>query len=610
MEQFQSEKPEVFNKIRQAWSLARPIKAPYREVNRILIRSSEIGRILNEKEREMKDTLYPGGIYSIFSEKTQYGMGKSQFAYFLKLIYENATPRGLTEYHIFDPSDEGFNDFNNQLRICFNKCDTNKECYFFVDEIDLINDPKISEEEKVKLIERFGNILIRTSEEAYNKELPFYIFLVLSNRILEDFERFAPHRIKRRINPFLRADILFDEGDIETFAVNFFAIQWISNYKNIRTKLREYDYRFKELMGNLLTHFIENLDFLRIDIQSSVVGDLVERLRNIFEIVFDGVSDNHLETINLGNESDVGKALEELLKTYLLRKNKPYIIHENGNRVSVSYKNEEKSIDGHKTDGYYDFRIGDNEIGLMPVEITAQKKIHSGRKKKQLKTFTEEHITLLIWIFTDKNIVNSELEKYDEEVTNELQKILLPRDLIQYTLMVKDRAFSLLEEFRKDIMGDIETFLKKYAKILFNRWMIGQPIVIPPTEKTPDEGGAAQVNLEDLEDRVSRLLENVFQFLDGASKRNHRGMKTRIEEELKNLTTPLQNIGIELPLFDLNTIYREIAETLRSAGLCGYNRLEDNSFLVKKDAFAINSAVDQCKRVIISRIEDKINITA
>ncbi|NVM56410.1 MAG: hypothetical protein HWN66_22115, partial [Candidatus Helarchaeota archaeon] len=240
MEHFQSEKPEVFYKIRQAWSLARPIKAPYREVNRILIRSSEIGRILNEKEREMKDTLYPGGIYSIFSEKTQYGMGKSQFAYFLKLIYENATPRGLTEYHIFDPSDEGFNDFNNQLRICFNKCDNNTECYFFVDEIDLINDPKISEEEKVKLIERFGNILIRTSEEAYNKELPFYIFLVLSNRILEDFERFAPHRIKRRINPFLRADILFDEGDIETFAVNFFAIQWISNYKNIRTKLREY----------------------------------------------------------------------------------------------------------------------------------------------------------------------------------------------------------------------------------------------------------------------------------------------------------------------------------------------------------------------------------
>ena len=270
MEQFKSEKPEVFRKILQAWSLARPIKAPYSEVNRILIKSSEIGQILREKVEEMKDTLYPGGIYSIYCEKTQYGMGKSQLAHFLRSMYEIATPLGLSEYHIFDPSEEGFNNFKDQLRLCFSKCNTDREYFFFVDEIDLISAPEISEEVKVTLIERFGNILIRTSEEAYNRELPFYIFLVLSNRILEDFERYAPHRIKRRINPFLRTDILFDENDIEVFAVNFFAVLWVSNYKNIKTKLRKYHFRFKEIMGNLLTHFIENLDFLGLNIQSSV----------------------------------------------------------------------------------------------------------------------------------------------------------------------------------------------------------------------------------------------------------------------------------------------------------------------------------------------------
>ncbi len=610
MEQFQSEKPEVFRKIRQAWSLARPIKAPYSEVNRILIKPSEIGQILEEKLKEMKDTLYPGGIYSIYSEKTQYGMGKSQFAHFLRSLYENATPLGLSEYHIFDPSDEGFNNFKDQLRLCFSKCNNNREFYFFVDEIDLIDDPEISEEVKVTLIERFGNILISTSEEAYNRELPFYIFLVLSNRILEDFERYAPHRIKRRINPFLRADLLFDNNDIEAFAVNFFAVLWASNYKNIKTKLRENDFRFKEVMGNLLTHFIENLDFLGLNIQSLVVGDLVERLRNMFEIIFDGVEDDQLRSINLGNDSYVGNALEGILKTYLLRKNRPFIIHENGNSIIASYKNEERLIKDHKTDGYYDFRIGDNEIGFMPVEITTQKKIHSGRKKKQLRAFTEDHITLLIWIFIDRRIINEELEKFDEEVRNDLQRILLPRDLIQYTLMVKDRAFSLLEEFRKDIMSNIETFLKKYAKILFNQWMIGQPIVIPLGGEISDDGGPTQVDLDDINDRVSRLLENTFQYLDSVTRRKHKGMKTKLEAELRGLSTPLQNIGVEWPFIDLNTIYREIAQELTNAGICKYTSLEEESFLVKiKETFAINTAVDQCKRVIISRIEDKINIT-
>jgi len=605
MEQFQNEKPEVFRKIRQAWSLARPIKAPYSEVNNILIKSAEIGKILKEKQEEMKDALYPGGIYSIFSEKTQYGMGKSQFAYFLKMMYENMIPSGISEYHIFDPSDDGFNEFKNLLRHSFNRCNSNTEFYFFVDEIDLISDPETSEEEKVKLIERFGNILIKTSDEAYNKELPFYIFLVLSNQILEDFERYAPHRIRRRITPFLRADILFDEKDIEKFAINFFAILWASNYKNIKTKLSEYDFRFKEIVGNLLTHFIENLEFLGLDVQSSVVGDLVERLRKIFEIIFDGVTDTHLRSLNLGNESDVGKNLERILKAYLLSKNRPFIIHENGNQIIASYKDGEKSINGHKTDGYYDFRIGDNEIGFMPVEITAQKDLKSARKKKQLKAFTEKHITLLIWIFADRDIVDTELNKLDEKVKNDIQRILMPRDLTQYTLMVKDRAFSLLEEFRKDIINNIETFLIKYAKILFNRWMMEKPL--PPKVKTPDEGGRPKVSLEDLEDRVSRLLENVFQHLEGVSRRQHKGMKERIEQELRSLNRPLQDIGIELPLFDLSTVYREIVQKLKYAELCSYTKLEEKSYLSKKERFTIEDAVDQCKAVIISRIEDKIN---
>ncbi|MFX1481271.1 MAG: hypothetical protein ACFFCI_24590 [Promethearchaeota archaeon] len=114
------------------------------------------------------------------------------------------------------------------------------------------------------------------------------------------------------------------------------------------------------------------------------------------------------------------------------------------------------------------------------------------------------------------------------------------------------------------------------------------------------------VNLTDLEDRVSRVLENVFQHLEGASKRKNSGMKTRLEEELKRLAGPLENVGIEITLFELNTVYREIAQALKSAGLCRYNSLGDNSFLGKEDNFTVTDAVSKSKDIIMSRIKDNI----
>ncbi|MEJ2279879.1 MAG: hypothetical protein P8Y70_19355 [Candidatus Lokiarchaeota archaeon] len=83
-------------------------------------------------------------------------------------------------------------------------------------------------------------------------------------------------------------------------------------------------------------------------------------------------------------------------------------------------------------------------------------------------------------------------------------------------------------------------------------------------------------------------------------------MKSKINEELKGLQNPLQSIGIDWPFFDLDTIYRELVNELSNAALCKYSKLEDNSFLGKEDLFSIDKAVNQCKKVIISRVKDKI----
>ena len=64
-----------------------------------------------------------------------------------------------------------------------------------------------------------------------------------------------------------------------------FAMLWNSNYKNIQNKLNRLHFRFKELIGEMITNIVNNLDFLGLDTRSSVIGDLVERFRNIFDII-------------------------------------------------------------------------------------------------------------------------------------------------------------------------------------------------------------------------------------------------------------------------------------------------------------------------------------
>ena len=356
----------------------------------------------------------------------------------------------------------------------------------------------------------------------------------------------------------------------------------------------------------MISSFINHLDYLGLDVKSVVVGDLVEKFRNVFEIIFDDINDKILENINLGKTQEVGKKIEGILKNYLLSKNRPLVINEDENIIIVTYEIKEKLISGHKSDGYYDFRIGDNQIGIMPVEITTQKDLKN-RKGRQIKKFAENHVTLLIWAYLDRGIMERELSKIDEKVANELQRILIPRDLIQYTLMLEERAFSLLEEFRRNIIDNIETYLRKYAKILFNRWMMEKPLVpttaVKPGDKIPE------VSLNNLKDRVARLLENVCQHLEGVKRRQHKGMKSTMKKEPISLNKPLQDAGITLPLFDLDIVYREIAQELLNENLCGYAKLEDTSYLSKRDGFSVKLAVEKCKKVIISRIEDKFNKT-
>ena len=143
---------------------------------------------------------------------------------------------------------------------------------------------------------------------------------------------------------------------------------------------------------------------------------------------------------NLNDESSLGTKVEDVFKQYLLSRNRPFIYEENDHQIKIIYVRDSKKIGKHETEGYYNFLIGDISIGMMPVEITVQKDLR-GRKRDQLKTFTENCNTLLIWIFPNRNKVQKELkyvkEKVLKDVPNKLFELIIPKDFVKYTIILK-----------------------------------------------------------------------------------------------------------------------------------------------------------------------------
>jgi len=332
-----------------------------------------------------------------------------------------------------------------------------------------------------------------------------------------------------------------------------------------------------------------------------VIGELIQTFRNIFQIVFDGVKGNEIRKIkkDLNERTTVGKTIEEIIKSYLISKERTIEIKHNKHIIKVFYNEHPSKIGGHETDGYYSFQIGDNQIGIMPVEITCEKEL-KGRKKKQLKAFSKDHTTLVIWIYHNREKIEEELKNFESEITEDLNKILIPRALAQYLLLLDGRKFSLLKEIRKNLITDIRTFLNKQAVILFNKWMMKLPIKGKPTIE-----GEIKISIDDIQSRGEKFLENIFKFLDERSRRSHKTMIEIIKKNLEFLNAPFEEYDIEISLSDIGIIYREILMQLRDRKFCKFTEIEDNKFLLKDNNFNVVNAIELCENIIVNRIEDK-----
>lgn len=601
-------KSHSFYAVRRAWLSGRPIMVSVEEVRNIIVKGKTVERKVKAGADEV---LSPGGIYSIYSEREKYGTGKSQFAQFLMREYETEYGRKATKYHVFSAGE--YNELSEKLKKALTSCDRKSPVFFFIDEVDLMISPNMEAKEKTKRLERFGNILIGVADKAYFDNLPFHIFLILSKKIQEAIDAYVSDRWGRRITSLMRVDISLEKKNFENFFTNLFAVLWLSNHKGIKEKVNS-SYEFKGLMGELISNFVEKSHYMGLEEATTVVGELVKTYREILDQIFSGLREKQVNEAYkiLANERKRGNLIEKFVKDYL-KENRAYRCEKEGHTIKVQYQEDSLVIGKHKTDGYYEFRIGDNKIGNMLVEITSGKTL-AGHNKAQLEDFADQCRTLLIWTFTDKQTTEDEIEAINEKTVNDVESILIPRDLAQYSLLLKKGNFRLLEEVRKGMLGDIRTFLYRHAQGLFNQWMMEQPITptTTPALKEPSipsktRGKKASYSFKRIEKREERFFENIFEFLDEKTRRSHKKMKEQTKQQLSSLNSPFQEFDITIPLSKVNRIYKEIVEKLDEEQLCHYNKIKPNSYLMKGNGkFSVKRAIKTCKGILSSRIKNKL----
>ena len=88
-------------------------------------------------------------------------------------------------------------------------------------------------------------------------------------------------------------------------------------------------------------------------------------------------------------------------------------------------------------------------------------------------------------------------------------------------------------------------YLTKYAKNLFNRWMMEKPI--KNTQK--DEKEEIKPVFKEAEEKVERLFDNLFSYFGDKNKKTHGTLTKKLSEEVKYKNTNFSNLNVSSQLY-------------------------------------------------------------
>jgi len=542
----------VFN----SWINGRAVNAKFSDIKPVIIRSREIEEKLQRAIRTLQRRLWEG-IFAIRARRSKYGTGKTQLARFLywELNVENSF---ITDY--FSLNINNLNEVDRRISEIITKAKDRDACAaVFIDEVDLLINPSLSEDEQRKLIEQFANIVITHSEYAFNENVPLSIFLVLSHRADQKINDVSRDRLGRRItDTLIEADIFLSRQDILELAAKIAALCMLimeEEYEQIRSKRSEILLILRGLASDISQHLWDDPT-----IRGMSIGEAVSKLVTLIKLMLEGIDWENFQKaygkIISGNFTIMGTEIEHLLRDFLDNFCSRLEFEKEGYRLICKFYNKQLPVNGRKCDSYYNITLGEStSLGMTLIEVTTTEDL--SRKKDQLRVYLENHPTILLYAhhgnFDEIETLSTELK---EASSNFFFKLQIHRELLKYALLLeKNAAFQYIKEISQ-LESEIQPLLEKIAYTHLKEWLSMTPSpppktptkAPPPEPVKPPQPTATQppkINEEDLKRRLHDSLLSKLQKLQLDT--TFKTKETIIKELAKVFDIPsmLYNIKIE-----------------------------------------------------------------
>ncbi len=377
----------------------------------------------------------------------------------------------------------------------------------FVDEVDTLISPELSEERQARVLEAFANAVIGYTEKmSASGKFKQAIVLVLSFKAEEEIDRIAQSRLGRRVtNTLLTVDLSLTRSDIyEIFRVSAALAAALHRLERDRMPA------LCSFVNDFAAYFWSDEALARLSIGTALSSAL--NLAMEFSRALSKVDPMYVNKI-LASPPDMGKGVENSIKRVLARV-APDLEFEPElkgarHKVSCTLSTMPVKLGEYRADMKYIVRVGGLEVGSCLVEVTVEEEL-STRKKRQLEFFGNHYPTILVYFYSEP----SKASRLREEVLSlttdySVEAVGLPLNLFKYPAALGEAGDEMCYVLSKhvELYEAIRAVLHKMSLALVYEWFALKKV--EEARKAVTRAAASEKLSEALRDAVRAALKKI-----------------------------------------------------------------------------------------------------
>jgi ABC-type dipeptide/oligopeptide/nickel transport system ATPase component len=554
---------EFSGQILKMWESGKPVKdIELEKIRGLLIDPEAMELIIEDISKTIEEYDYTG-IYCIVGEA---GSGKSQIALFALKELKKTRP-DVEPHYIRIESRDDIDKIGNLLE------NLRGRNVIFIDEMDSLLG-SLSEEERKKVVEKLGSILILHAEEPKdNKRIA--VILLLNRRSYNAIEKYD-QRLWRRIKKF-RLGIPTDYERLPPEKL-------LPLMKGILALIysAEKDIFPKDHASDVLAMLLEWGRFFRERVTGfDSVGTCVKSLLSEYMVILRNLRKDFMPL----DKTEEGDKIEEVLKGLISR----YIGKMRFEVEKKQYIAEIMKMEGPGPDLCYDIYPGVIASGrpVKKVNIEIKCGYYSSLKarKDQLIKYGQSGPLLIIWISKEEpEHIEDLINEIEKEIQNPIDYISIPYELMRPAIYLSD-PFGFLVDLRikEDLEAKIQNSLR-YIEI---------------SSGVPEK---AMPKVEDLPKKCKEIAEKLVQKLKPDEKD---GKQIKVGITKSRLSEIAGAMGIQIDEKESESIAMEMLSELERQGFFGRETSGSKTFRSRLLAWKTrrNEGVELAASVLVNRIK-------